>query len=514
MSGVPALVPSRGRDVAWVVDHWATVAPDRPFLVWAPFEGPGATWTRAAFAVDVAAMAAGFTRRGVRPGDRVAIVLPNHPDFLLAWTALASLGAVAVCLDPRASEDELAYVASHCGLVGAVASVERADSVSSAMPGLRFIAVSEGTGEHSVAALLRTDPVAARGSVEPLAAASIQYTSGTTARPKAVVWTQANCLWAGQVGAAHQGLGPGDVNLVHLPLFHTNALSYSFLSSLWSGGQVVLQPKFSASRFWDTSVGHRVTWTSVVSFCLRALTDRDVPSTHSYRGWGSSACLEPEAVTGGVPVVGWFGMTETVSHPIVGGLLHRDPPGTMGRPAPEYAVKVLDDAGALVAPGETGDLLVRGVRGISLFAEYLHDPVATAAAFTADGWFRTGDRVRVDPVGTLTFVERDKDVLKVGGENVGAVEVERVLLSVEGVREAAVVGRPDPMLGEVPVAFVTTHPDAAVSSAVLVERCTELLSEWKRPREVRIVPELPRSTLEKVAKARLRELLAAEMPHG
>lgn len=514
MSGVPALVPSRGRDIAWVVDHWATVAPARPFLTWAPFEGPGATWTRAGFAADVAATAAGFTRRGVRPGDRVAIVMPNHPDFLLAWTALATLGAVAVCLDPRASADELGYVASHSGPVGVVTTAERADTVSSAMPGLRFVVVSEGTDEDSVAALLRTDPAPGPGPVEPLAAASIQYTSGTTARPKAVVWTQANCLWAGQVGSAHQGLGPDDVNLVHLPLFHTNALSYSFLSSLWSGGQVVLQPKFSASRFWDASVGHRVTWTSVVSFCLRALAGRDVPSTHSYRGWGSSACLEPEAVSGGVPVVGWFGMTETVSHPIVGGLVHRDPPGTMGRPAPEYAVAVLDDAGHPVSPGDSGNLLVRGVRGVSLFAEYLHDEGATADAFTEDGWFRTGDRVRLDPHGSLTFVERDKDVLKVGGENIGAAEVERVLLGVDGVREAAVVGRPDPMLGEVPVAFVTTHPGAPVTASVLLDRCVALLPEWKRPRDVRIVDELPRSTLEKVAKARLRDLLAAEVSHA
>jgi crotonobetaine/carnitine-CoA ligase len=207
-------------------------------------------------------------------------------------------------------------------------------------------------------------------------------------------------------------------------------------------------------------------------------------------------------------------MTETVSHPVVGGLLHPDRAGSMGRPASEYEVAVVDDDGAPVEPGASGTLHVRGRRGISLFQEYLHDAEATARAFTGDGWFVTGDRVRLDPEGTLTFVERDKDVLKVGGENIGAPEIERVLLGAPGVREAAVVGRPDRMLGEVPVAFVTAAPGAALSPDELAQRCATMLAGFKRPREVRVVDELPRSTLDKVAKARLRDLLAAESADG
>src|SRR4029450_7760964 len=177
-----------------------------------------------------------------------------------------------------------------------------------------------------------------------------------------------------QVGTAHQGLGPSDVNLIHLPLFHTNGLSYSFLASLWSGGQVVLMPKFSASRFLDVSVRSGPAWTSVASFCVRALAGREVPAGHRYRGWGSSACLDPAPVTGGVPVVGWVGMTETVFHPRNAGPLHPDP-------APAYEVAVLDDGGAPVEPGASGILHVRGTRGVSMFQEYLHDPEATARSF-------------------------------------------------------------------------------------------------------------------------------------
>ncbi|WP_447643436.1 class I adenylate-forming enzyme family protein [Nocardioides zeae] len=150
------------------------------------------------------------------------------------------------------------------------------------------------------------------------------------------------------------------------------------------------------------------------------------------------------------------------------------------------------------------------MRGESLFSGYLDDPAATAAAFTTDGWFRTRDRARRDEQGDWWFVERDGDMLKVGGENIGAPEVERVLREVEGVREVAVVGRPDPMLGEVPVAFVLRQPGAAVDVPAAHARCAQALADYKRPREIRVVDELPRSTLDKVAKGALRRRLAEE----
>ncbi|WP_268991235.1 AMP-binding protein [Nocardioides anomalus] len=263
--------PALGRSTAWLVDTWARRTPDRPFLVWAPFEEPGRTWTRLEFARDVDAVAAGLHAAGTAPGDRVALVLPNHPSFLLTWTAATTLGAVAVCLDPRLSRDELAYALGHSSARLVVTTPERADDVALAAPGVRVVT--------DLDELRRARPAAYPRAATWSDPASIQYTSGTTARPKAVVWTQANCLWAGQVGAVHQGLGAEDVYLVHLPLFHTNALAYSFLPSLCAGGTVVLQPRFSARRFWSAAVDHRATWTSVVSFCLRALEGREVPRT-------------------------------------------------------------------------------------------------------------------------------------------------------------------------------------------------------------------------------------------
>ncbi len=172
---------------------------------------------------------------------------------------------------------------------------------------------------------------------------------------------------------------------------------------------------------------------------------------------------------------------------------------------------MLDEDGQPVAPGQTGDLHVEGQRGLSLFLEYANDPVATAAAFRPDGLFITGDRVRLGPDGSLYFADRSKDMLKVGGENVAASEIERVCASVAGVRELAVVGRRHPMLDEVPVAFVIpVDPSDTGLPDRIMAACLAGLAGFKRPHEVRLVDSLPRSTLEKIAKAELRAILAAE----
>ena len=206
----------------------------------------------------------------------------------------------------------------------------------------------------------------------------------------------------------------------------------------------------------------------------------------------------------GVKTIGWWGMTETISHGFIGLTDRPNAPMSMGRAAPEYEIRVLDDRGAPAGPGEVGDLAIRGVRGLSLFAEYLGNPAATAEAFDREGFLLTGDRVRSDESGFYFFADRAKDLLKVGGENVSAAEVERVILASPGVREVAVVGKPHPMLDEAPVAFIIPVDRDDVG---LVERvataCRERLADFKRPHELRIVNELPRATLEKVAKSQL-----------
>ncbi|MEV7230727.1 AMP-binding protein [Polymorphospora sp. NPDC051019] len=506
-----------GRGIVELIHDRARSRAEHAFLFWDPMDAPVQTWSYARFAHDVDAVAAGLLARGVRPGDRVAIVLDNCPEFAITWAALLSVGAVAVCLNTRSSTDELVYYAGHSGVVGVVTQPAAASRVATAMRDVRWTVVTAGDGDHRARdtpaepgdtfEALRGDPSTVRRVLSgPLDPATIQYTSGTTSRPKAVLWTHANCLWAGRVNATHEGLRPDDVHLISLPLFHANALGYSLLPTLWAGASAVLLPRFSASRFWEVSLRHRCTWASMVRFTYQVLATHEVPAGHSYRRWGHSFCASAETSYAGTETIGWYGMTETVSHPLCGELHQSNQDGSIGRPTPEYGVAVVDGQGRPVGPGEPGELLVRGVPGISLFGGYAGDPAATADAYDEAGWFRTGDRVRYDEAGVFRFVDRAKDMLKVGGENIAALEVETVLLDVPGVREAAVVGRPDPVRGEVPVAFVAAAgPDGVVGERALAE-CRRRLADFKVPARVVVLSELPRTTIHKIAKSELRAL--------
>src|SRR5438105_7970806 len=203
-------------------------------------------------------------------------------------------------------------------------------------------------------------------------------------------------------------------------------------------------------------------------------------------------------------------MTESITHGIVGEVDQPNTPMSIGRAAPEYQIRIVEDDGTSTGVGGTGNLLIKGIPGLSLFSEYLHNEKATRESFDEHGYFITGDRVTLLDNGFIKFGDRAKDMLKVGGENVAASEIEQVIAMVPGVREAAVVGKRHPMLDEVPVVFII--PQAGVERAprdlpeTIMTACRNALADFKVPREIRLVDELPRSTLEKVAKAELRKM--------
>jgi crotonobetaine/carnitine-CoA ligase len=214
----------------------------------------------------------------------------------------------------------------------------------------------------------------------------------------------------------------------------------------------------------------------------------------------------------GVKIIGWWGMTETITHGIVGEVDQPNTPMSIGRAASEYAIRITDDDGRPTGVGDTGNLSIKGVPGLSLFKEYLYNEKATRESFDEHGFFLTGDRVTLLECGYVKFGDRAKDMLKVGGENVAASEIEQVIAVVPGVREAAVVAKKHPMLDEVPVVFII--PQAGVDALPqdlhdnVMTACRGALADFKVPREIRFVDEMPRSTLEKVAKAELRKMLA------
>jgi crotonobetaine/carnitine-CoA ligase len=312
------------------------------------------------------------------------------------------------------------------------------------------------------------------------------------------------------MNAAHMRLDGDDITLVFLPLFHTNAQSYSMLGSLWVGGAMVVQPKFSASRFWDVSCKHRCTWSSLIPFCVKALLSQDPPPDHSYRFWGPAVRLTDVEDTYGIATYGWWGMTETITQGIVGDIDHPGPAMGIGRVSPGYDIEIRRPDGSHITPGERGLLYVRGVRGVSLFKEYFGNEEANAEAFDDDGWFDTGDLILMDEAGNLFFGDREKDMLKVGAENVAASEIEAVILETGWIKEVAVVAQKHFMLDEVPVAFVIPLPEAPQDlKSALIAACSKNLADFKVVRDVHVVDDMPRSTLEKIAKNELRARLPA-----
>jgi crotonobetaine/carnitine-CoA ligase len=244
-----------------------------------------------------------------------------------------------------------------------------------------------------------------------------------------------------------------------------------------------------------------------MGFTMQAIVGKPIPPNELKVGVFGLTMPPLEEMVGFRLTSSW-GMTETVIHATRNQLAQDYPAGTMGRPTPGYEFLVVDqETDEICGPGEIGELWVRGRRGIQLFLEYLDNPEANAKAFTPDGWFKTGDLVVMSEDGFLFFKDRDKDALKVGGENVSAKEVEDVCRTVPGIADVAIVGQKHDFLGEVAVAFVIPTPDAPTDLADrIAHACEASLAGFKCPKAVYLVEEFPRATLEKVAKNRLREM--------
>lgn len=438
----------------------------------------GAECSGAALAAGAEALAARLRDEGAGPGSRLGWIGTNHPDMLVALFAAARIGAVLVPLNWRLSEEELRWICRDAGLVRLL----RGPSHAAALPG-----VPEAPPP---------------GDAVPEDALLIGYTSGTTGRPRGAVLTRSAFRANAAASRAVFGLTPADRVLTVLPMFHVGGLNIQTVPALLHGAEVVLHERFEPDAFLDSVEADRPSLSLLVPAVMAALVahprwrSADLSSLRAVGAGSSDVPLDLiEAFHAkGVPVQQVYGATETC--PIAIAQTREEAlaaPGSIGHPAPGTEARI--------APG-TGEILVRGP---NVMACYWNDPAATRAALR-EGWFATGDVGRVDEAGRFWFTDRLKHLIISGGENISPAEVERVLLTAPGVREGAVVGRPDPRWGEVPVAVIV--PGEGFDAARVLAHFEGRLARFKHPRAVVALDALPRTALGKVAVAEVRRLAA------
>ena len=456
---------------------------------------------------------------GVRQGDRVAGLLVNSTAFLETMLATAKLGAVFVPMNVRLAPAEITYLLADSGADTFVYSAPLAPVARAALDGdgvrVRSRLVVGGEPDEGE---LDYDQVLASGEPRPVNIdvdrrdlSCLMYTSGTTGRPKGAMLTHDNHLWNVVNSLSFgRGLRESDVTVTVAPMFHIGGLGIHTLPLLYVGGTNVLLPSFDPTQTLGAMSRERATvqfmvpamWAALMS--VPGFDDFDLSSLELAVS-GGAPCPLPviDFYQGkGLPFQEGFGMTETA--PIVSVLDAdhvKEKAGSIGRAVFHVEARIADDADKDARTDEVGELVLRGP---NVFTGYWGLPDATAEAFRG-GWFHTGDLGRMDAEGFITLVDRKKDMIITGGENVYPIEVEQVLYRHPAVREVAVVGVPDSRWGETPVATVTLEEGADTTSEELIAYARDRLAHFKCPTRIEFVPELPRTATGKVLKTVMRQ---------
>jgi acyl-CoA synthetase (AMP-forming)/AMP-acid ligase II len=498
-------------NLAGILAHHADRFPDRPCLV-----AGATTITYAELDRRAGRTAAGLARLGVGRGDVVALLLYNCPEFLETMFALARLGAIVMPINWRLAGDEVAYITGHAGATLVVSEPELAPLAEAAVKH-RSGAPLVGVG-GTAASWIPFESLGEGAPAVPLADVAaddvhrLMYTSGTTGRPKGVMITHANLYWKNVAHMVEFGVTGADKGLACGPLYHVGALDLTATTLLYAGGTVEIHRKFEAGQVLDAFEHHGISnvWLapSMVNQLLAhpSLPGRDLSGVRLIIDGGEKMPLPLiERLLHAFPGA-WFadayGLTETVSgDTFLDKRTTLRKLGSVGKPCLHLEVAIWDESDRPVAPNALGEIVLRGPK---VFPGYWKDAAATAAAFRG-GWFHTGDIGFLDEEGFLSIVDRKKDMIVSGGENIASPEIERVLYEHPSVLEAAVVGRPDPRWGEVPVAFVVCRAGATATVDELREHCLAHLARFKVPRAIEFLDALPRNPSGKVLKRVLRQ---------
>ncbi len=500
-------------NVAHLLEASAQHVPDRTALVFRE-----RAWRYAELDRDAGRLAAGLARLGLRPGERVCLHLGNRPEFVLAYHACQKLGLTPVALNVVFKRDEIAYIVRD----SEAAAILTAEPAAANLPPpaeTPTVRVRIGAPEPRAVAweALPADPPLRARDLDREDVAAVLYTSATTGRPKGVMLTHANVVSNACATVHHLHMTPEDRGLCALPLFHCFGQNFIMNALLTAGGTLVLQERFVPADFLAAIPRHRVSIlyavpTMYIVFVSGGAGDLAAHDLSSLRLSFSAAAMLPadvearwRAVTG-LPVSQGYGLTEcspfaTYNHERA----HR--PGSIGSPIENVEVRVVDEHDREVPDGTLGEIVIRGP---NVMKGYLGKPAETAETLRG-GWLHSGDIGSRDADGYFFVVDRVKDMINVSGFKVYPREVEEVLFAHPAVREAAVLGMPDPMKGEAVRACVVLREGQAATADELIALCRDRIAAYKVPSVVEFLAALPKSPTGKILK---KELRGGERPAG
>ena len=463
-----------------------------------------------------------FRNLGIGHGDRVCLFLPNVPEVLYSWFGLALIGGIAVTINTAYRRDEMAFILNNAEASALVAHEDLLDVATQAAdiaPCVRHRlyvggdAPPPGWGAYSD--LLAASPeIAELPRVAPTDISMLQYTSGTTGNPKGVQVTHQMYVSAGQGFALWTQATPDDRFFTCLPYFHANAQYYSTMGTLAAGATLIVQDRFSASRFWDQVRDARATVVNFIGMMMPVLAKNDPrpdDADNTVRLFYGSPAFSPEFLADfeqrfGTDIIVGFGMTETC-YGTIEAIRGDRRPNSSGQPrrhpdaAFENTVRIVDDGGNPVANGQPGEITIRNP---ATMAGYWRNETETSASLR-DGWLFTGDLGWLDDDNYLYFVDRKKDVIRRRGENISSQEVEDVIKSHEHVLDCAIIAVPSELGEDEVKAYITPRPGASPQPEDVIYWCADRLAYFKVPRYIEIRDELPRTPSLRVRKDVLRQ---------
>jgi len=460
----------------------------------------------------------GFASLGIRPGDRVGVLMANSPEFLECFFGLAKIGAIVVPLNWRLTPPELAYIANDAGIVALAYGAEYAQTVAALrgkIPAASYVVVGDAPGgDRSYAVLTASmpdsEPDAAGAGTDPLV---IMFTSGTTGKPKGAVLTHDNLFYDSCTVTMSTDWRWGDRVLIALPLFHIGAL-IDVVIDVHIGSTTVLMKAFDPVGFLRALQDHKIdsflAVPAMLHFMLQVPTIKEFDlSSVRWALCGTAPVPVPliQAWSGiGIAIQQVYGLTEcTGGAAVLSAQRALDKVGSTGLPMFHTDIRVVDDLGHDSAPGEIGEIIIRGPH---VMREYWNNPQATAET-VRDGWLHSGDLGRFDDEGYLYIVERKKDMIISGGENIYPAEIESVLTALPQCAEIAVIGVPDPDWGEAVCVVARLKEGQSLTLAEVVSHCTGKLGKYKIPKRLVISDDaLARTPTGKLLKRALREKFA------